>query len=958
MWVCGVCLVTNEAVRKSCVCCGESNGQGGSVDENPSGDLPGQQKTNEIPPSAENPGSFTHEVEQYKVENRIRMTFKHEDLKHTTLFMSGSGEMEQIPYDCLDRHISPKTNEVEPVYECSIPMPLKDLPSSKIQAVECGALHTAFLTSAGLVYTYGCNDMGALGRLPPKTDKVQDVKEVENADGDDNDLPIEQQDSDKLAAWAREPAQVETKFRVKEISSGDNHTLMLSMLGEVYITGGFKDTSGSIGIADYTSTKELNKLGFYEVPVKVPISEPIQSIASGENHCVCLAEGGKTIYTFGSNEFCQLIMSDDEVQNPTDTDVDVSVEANLKLLLTWPQRRRVSDIIKQANIRSANVPPKSGDENEAHGNKNGTADTKSRPQSYNTRSTTNKKIVPSARRTRGNRNVRDSNTMSPSHKSSKRGRTDSEVVTRIFTGNCTTFFQTKSMMLYGVGRNGQGEVGVGREDLIIQYPTELEFFRGVEITQLRGGQFFTAALVEQRIFTWGMLSYLGLPKEYDTRDSTEELVAPKPEEPNKQEDVNKQEESNKQEDVKMEEDDEDIPLIDRSNLLTFTCHSEDPSTKKTVANGTISTILTNDQQPVPSEETLNANGQKKMVTLKIVQLKDGCFTGEGKYIQIPEPLFLKILNDDISKIPDKIRVKVDGESEPRVFGKVANFCEPPPGYKIPEHLLVKIDPVTKKPLSMSPEIKKIIKQDYPHQQMPNSVQTLQVLNPDHQIPQVQTPVQQSPQQLDQVQPLLQVPNPVQPSLQQLNPVQPLLQVPNPVQQMLHDPQMVNHQDQPLLHRPFFQEVKKKDPGIESDEIGGLGVGPPATKRRNVKGTQLKVEFQLGIERLIKFDYTKRYNDAFQNGKATEPILLPMIGPVNSIFTGADATFAILSNTSLYSWGSSQNYILGNGKDKFFEETPQMVPSEHFPGFKVVGGAGGAQHTAFIAEKLEPLVMAR
>ncbi|UKJ88687.1 hypothetical protein MACJ_001931 [Theileria orientalis] len=882
MWVCGTCLVKNEANHKSCVCCGISNPQAGSVGDKPSGDFLGQQKTNEILPFVQDSGSFSEEVEQYKVVNRIRMKFNHEDLKHTTLFMSGSGEMEQIPYVCLDRHVSPETNEVEPVYECSIPIPLKDLPTSRIKAVECGALHTAFLTSSGAVYTYGCNDMGALGRLPPKTTEVDGKK-------DPGETPIDPSNSDGLESWEREPGEVETKFKAKEISCGDNHTLILSISGEVYITGGFKDTSGPIGIADYTSIKGLKKVDYHTVPVKVPISEPIQSIASGENHCVCLAEGGKTIYTFGSNEFSQLIMSNDEVQNPTDTDIDVSVQENIKLLFTWPQLRRVSDIIKPPKVKSGDMPPRSGDENESHGKNGATTTTKVRQQSYNTRSMTNKKIVPSARRTRGNRNVKNSNTMSTEQSLTKRGRTVSEVITRIFTGNCTTFFQTKSLKLYGVGRNGQGEVGVGSEELIIEHPRELIFFRGVEITQIRGGQFFTASLVQKRVFVWGSVSYLGLPKEYDTRNCKLETGAPNPDD------------SNTHKGLEMA-DSEKYPFIDSSSLVPIELHSLNLETTNSPQNETILAGFFA-SQPQPSVQMQNPDGEEKMITIKI----SGPNPETGKQIKprffrISETMIRKIIAvKDYSCVPRKFMSQLPGDTEPKIMTMGVFACEFPPGFKFQEHELapIKLGPSTYMTNVWTPKIEHVPIPVDPHQQAPTSVQTLP-----------------------------------------------------------GEPEQLNPQDLRLIHRPFFHEAKGEVPAGDSHESNDPPVNPSGSKRRKLKGTQLTFEEPDGMERLIKFDYTRRCKNAFEFGKATEPILLPMVGPVNSIFTGSDATFAILFNDRLYSWGSSQNYILGNGKDQYFEETPQMVPSEHFPGFKVVGGAGGSQHTAFIAEKLDPLVMAQ
>ncbi|BAM40934.1 uncharacterized protein TOT_030000195 [Theileria orientalis strain Shintoku] len=963
-WVCETCLVKNEASHKSCVCCGTRNRLLGGAEENSSAHL-GQQVTNDNNSFVEDSRSFLDDVEQYKVVNRIRMKFNREDLKNTSLFMSGSGEMEQIPYMCLDRHIPTGSNKEEPLYECSIPTPLKEMPQSKIKAVECGALHTAVLTSAGKVYTYGCNDMGALGRLPP-TKHIDETKDHEEESDNVKDLY-------ETISWEREPGQVETNFKVKAISCGDNHTLMLTPSGEVYITGGFKDSSGTIGIADYASTEELKKVEYYSVPVKVPITEPIQSIASGENHCVCLAQGGKIIYTFGSNEFSQLLMSNEEVQNPTDKDVDVSEVANLKLLLTWPQRRTVSELLAPQRATAGEGSPKPGEENESHGRTNGLSN-KGTEQSDKTRSSTEKttenKIVPPLRRTRGNENTRDSKVKRSGKKSAKRGRDSTETITRIFTGNCTTFFQTKNMRLYGAGRNGQGEVGVGREERIITHATELEFFRGVEITHLRGGQFFTVSLVEKRIFVWGMSSYLGLPKEYDSKNGNQQIGAP---------DTGN---AKTEKDVEMREQ-EDIPLFDASEMLTFTIKKEDPNSEKSASEERISTFAPKEEHqaqlrtPSPDEET-------KMVRLKIWSPNQKP-NEESKYIDVPESVFYKICNEDISKIPQKIKVKCPGKSEPVEFRGKRCFFEVPKGYKVPEHRSIKIDPKTKQPLNPTPEQKELLK-IYESQEeeagsfrnlsgliyRPSTMQALSPVQSPKQVPspaqptlEVSTPTRQPKQVLTPAQQTLEVSTPTKlpeqasnPDFHQphpitgqaQNPVQTTAQAQNPGHLIEKPHEQVNTQSPLLLQSPFYQEVKEDEPG------GGPGNGTvqqlsaSAAKIRKVKGQRLKVEEAEGVDRLLNFDYAKRCDEAFETGRATEPILLPMSHPVESIFTGSDAAFAILEDDSLYSWGSSQNYILGNGKDQNFEETPQQVPSEFFPGFRVIGGAGGSQHTVFLAEK--------
>ncbi|XP_955373.1 regulator of chromosome condensation protein, putative [Theileria annulata] len=446
-WVCDTCLVPNDRNDNNCSCCGSVKGSAGS---------------SAVHHNLETQVFLQQKVVKYTDDpRRLRKNYSQSDLKHTVVFVVGSSEMDQLPYSCCDKFIKPETGEVESMYESSLPTPIVELPKMRVLEVSCGALHTALLTSTGLVYTFGCNDMGALGRL---------------TNSDPSYGPLDS-----------EPALVDLRFSIKKVSCGDNHTMFLTFTGNVYFTGGFKDSDGPIGIADYSNFETLTRLDYVSLPTKVPCdvegSTVVIDMASGENHCVLLCNGGHSMYTFGSNEFNQLLIWDtSQIQNATDNDVDLSVPSNKKLLLTWPQHRTLADVLSI----SKKTDVEEEDEN-----------------------------LTTTLRTRGK----------------KRGRTNEELIAQVFTGNCTTFFQTKSLRVYGAGRNAQGEVGVGSEENVVTKPKELTFFRGVELTQLSGGQFFTIALVNNYVFTWGKFHYLGISENYHNPNYiTHPHVRPKEEE--------------------------------------------------------------------------------------------------------------------------------------------------------------------------------------------------------------------------------------------------------------------------------------------------------------------------------------------------------------------------------------------------------------------------------------------
>ncbi|XP_047214023.1 regulator of chromosome condensation [Girardinichthys multiradiatus] len=143
---------------------------------------------------------------------------------------------------------------------------LLSLPEKVVQVV-AGGMHTVCLSETGHVYTFGCNDEGALGR-----DTTEEGSEMV-------------------------PAKVELSEKVVQVSAGDSHTAALTEDGSVYIWGSFRDNNGVIGLLEAMKT--------CPVPVKIPLTESVVKIASGNDHVVLLTLDGN-LYTLGSAEQGQL----------------------------------------------------------------------------------------------------------------------------------------------------------------------------------------------------------------------------------------------------------------------------------------------------------------------------------------------------------------------------------------------------------------------------------------------------------------------------------------------------------------------------------------------------------------------------------------------------------------------------------------------------------------------------
>ncbi|XP_056142568.1 regulator of chromosome condensation [Lampris incognitus] len=143
---------------------------------------------------------------------------------------------------------------------------LVTLPEGIVQ-VAAGGMHTVCLTDSGSIYTFGCNDEGALGR-----ETTEEGTEMV-------------------------PGKVILEEKAVHVSAGDSHTAALTENGTVFLWGSYRDNNGVIGLLE--PMKKCTR------PVKVPIKERVIKIASGNDHIVMLTLGGD-LYTSGSGEQGQL----------------------------------------------------------------------------------------------------------------------------------------------------------------------------------------------------------------------------------------------------------------------------------------------------------------------------------------------------------------------------------------------------------------------------------------------------------------------------------------------------------------------------------------------------------------------------------------------------------------------------------------------------------------------------
>lgn len=132
--------------------------------------------------------------------------------------------------------------------------------------VRAGGMHVVVLDSEGVVYSFGCNDEGALGRTTAESEEEF------------------------------EPAKVTLPAPGVQLTAGDSHSGCLLKDGRVFVWGTFRNSHGSIG---------LTMAGKQVLPVEALPGKTCVAIASGADHILILTNNGE-LYSMGSGEQGQL----------------------------------------------------------------------------------------------------------------------------------------------------------------------------------------------------------------------------------------------------------------------------------------------------------------------------------------------------------------------------------------------------------------------------------------------------------------------------------------------------------------------------------------------------------------------------------------------------------------------------------------------------------------------------
>lgn len=174
--------------------------------------------------------------------------------------------------------------------------------------IAVGGKHAAALTHDGLVYTWGSNEHGALGR---------DTRWQRSAN---NDIEIDDDDTFDLNTLEGTPMPIPSEnfpldIVLTKLACGDSTTFALTDDGDVWGWGTFR-----VGFTSLTCVSETKLiisqsidgiLGFSKdvkiqsTPTKLPNLSNVKQLVCGANHAIALREDGK-VFIWGSGEQNQL----------------------------------------------------------------------------------------------------------------------------------------------------------------------------------------------------------------------------------------------------------------------------------------------------------------------------------------------------------------------------------------------------------------------------------------------------------------------------------------------------------------------------------------------------------------------------------------------------------------------------------------------------------------------------
>ncbi|KAK9451493.1 regulator of chromosome condensation 1/beta-lactamase-inhibitor protein II [Limtongia smithiae] len=166
------------------------------------------------------------------------------------------------------------------------------LDSSKVSIVDfaVGGAHVIAIDKDGKLWSWGCNDHGALGRNTTSGDAAT-LRDID-ADDDDDDGDLNPSEST--------PAKVEdlpSDLVFVQVAASDNLSLALTSEGRIWAWGTFRCNEGVLGFNEHVE--------FQRQPVQVIVPYAVGQIVAGKDHVMALTTTGR-VYSWGNGQQFQL----------------------------------------------------------------------------------------------------------------------------------------------------------------------------------------------------------------------------------------------------------------------------------------------------------------------------------------------------------------------------------------------------------------------------------------------------------------------------------------------------------------------------------------------------------------------------------------------------------------------------------------------------------------------------
>ncbi|CCH60179.1 hypothetical protein TBLA_0C03770 [Henningerozyma blattae CBS 6284] len=173
---------------------------------------------------------------------------------------------------------------------------------AKIISIAVGGMHTLALDQDNNVWSWGCNDVGALGRDTSSANENLKDMDADSSDDEDGDLNESESTPMKIPRECFPELDCGEGIKIVQLIATDNLSCALLSNGEVYSWGTFRCNEGILGF--YKDEIQIQRKP-WKLPTFSTNNYKIVQMASGKDHVLFLDESG-IVYSWGNGQQNQL----------------------------------------------------------------------------------------------------------------------------------------------------------------------------------------------------------------------------------------------------------------------------------------------------------------------------------------------------------------------------------------------------------------------------------------------------------------------------------------------------------------------------------------------------------------------------------------------------------------------------------------------------------------------------